>query len=220
MIKQKLVILSLGATVSLFGLSDAAEASTFGYSLSINDPIFNPASGVNNVPDFRLENISTLSEGIQIADFNLTIGDLSFNYDFVASQSVFSDSGDVLSFSPTAPDLINDGVGADEIDYDFTGFDPGDIFQFEADVDPDTASIVQDYRQILFPDAVLTVGFSNGETLAQTLNPADTGLDSYVFTQTAHLQRTTPEPATILGLGSLVCLGLGDAVRRRKRSVQ
>lgn len=83
------------------------------------------------------------------------------------------------------PDTLNNAIGTDEIDYDFLGFDPRDIFQFEADVDEDGTSFVEDYRDVLFPDAVLTVGFSNGETLSQVLNPADTNLTSYEFTQTA-----------------------------------
>ena len=145
------------------------------------------------------------------------VGSDEIDYDFVASQSA-SDPGSDLVPTLITPDLLNNAVGSDEIDYDFVGFDPGDIFQFEADVDRDVSSLAEDYRVALFPDAVLTVGFSNGQTLSQVLNPDDTGLDGYTFAQAVPMQ-TTPEPASLLGLSSLVCLGLGGAARR-KRSAQ
>lgn len=161
--------------------------------------------------DFRLENISEWP-GVQITSFNLTIGDTSFMYDFIRSESAFNDPGNDLVPFLNSPDFVNDQIGSDEIDYDFLGFDPGDIFQFEADIDRDDGSFPADYREVLFPNAVLTVGFSNGEMLSQILNPLDTTLDGYQFSQTA--EKDVPEPSTILG--ALVCLGLGGAIRRKK----
>lgn len=211
---KKLGFAAAAISASIIGCGFATEAQAWvGYSLSINDPVFNSANGVNNVPDFTLENIS-MSAGVQITDFTLTIGAATHFYDFVRSESAFNDPSGDLVFTLNSPDLLNDIIGSPAIDYDFTGFDSGDIFQFEADVDPLGQSIVQDYREILFPDAVLTVGFSNGETLSEILNPSNTNLDSYNFTQTSD-SKSVPEPSSI---GALALLGLGAVVARRRRA--
>jgi len=159
-----------------------------------------------------LENIST-SAGVQITDFNLTIGAATHFYDFVRSEIAFNDPSGDLVFTLNSPDLVNDRSGDPAIDYDFTGFDPGDILGFEVDVDPLVDQATADYREVLFPSAVLTVGFSNGETLSQILNPSDTNLAGYNFTQTSQ-SKSVPEPSSI---GALALLGLGAVVARRRR---
>lgn len=213
MIKQKLTIFCIGFAASLFGISNSAKAVSIGYSLSINNPVFSTSNGINNVPDFRLENISGLSEGVQITALTLTIGNTNYNYDFVRASSDLSDPGSDLEFTINTPDLENNTIGTDAIDYNFKGFDPGDIFQFEADVDKDgiPGTIENDYRNALFPNALLTVGFSNDTTLSQTLNPVDPSLNSYRFTQKVSL----PETATILS--SFLVLGLGAVMLRKRR---
>ncbi len=124
-------------------------------------------------------------------------------------------------FALTNPDYANDQVGSNAIDYIFGGFDPGDAFQFEADVDPDVGNVVQDYRTILFPNALLTVSFSDGNSLSQNLAPADTGLAGYRFSQRLDTslipdpQSDLPEPGT-LALFGLGLAGLGLAARRRR----
>lgn len=210
---KKLGFAAAAISASVLGCGFATEAQALvGYSLSINDPVFNSVSGINNVPDFTLENISM--SAVQITDFNLTIGAAATHfYDFVRLQSVFNDPSGDLVFTLNSPELINDSIGDPAIDYDFTGFDPGDIFQFEVDVDPLVGDITVDYREILFPSAVLTVGFSNGETLSQILNPSDTNLAGYNFTQTSQ-SKSVPEPSSI---GALALLGLGAVVARCRR---
>jgi|GEM_PF-6820177 len=169
------------------GESCSIEGTDFlGYALRINEPPVNSDNGTNNVPDFTLENISSESGGMEIKKFTLTIGDTNYNYDFVRSQTAIEDSGSTLEFTPNSPDLVNDDDKMIEtVDYDFSGFDPGDIFRFEADVDPDVGPSppTLDYRKILFPNAVVTVEFSNGATLSQTLAPVDTGKATYQFVQ-------------------------------------
>lgn len=190
--------------------SGNAQAGLLGYELTINDPIFDSANGDQNVPDFQLTNISDAGTGFQITDFTLTIGDTAFNFDFVRSQSVFVDTLGALSSTLNSPDLINDNSGPDLIDYDFAGFDAGDIFRFEADVDPDSGAVVQDYRQILFPTSMLSVTFSNGATLSEILNPSSATQAGYTFSQVQ-----VSEPATFALLGSFLIGGI--ALRRKTR---
>ena len=209
--KVRFAAAAISASVIAFGFATDAQAASIGYSLGINDPVFNSAFGNENVPDFTLENISTLSSA-QITDFTLTIGDTSFNYELVKSQSAFNDPGADLLFDLKSPDESIRGISSDVIEYNFTGFDPGDIFQFEADVDPDVGVSGQDYRQMLFPTAVLTVGFSNGETLSEILNPGDPNQSSYKFTQTGAVP--VPEPSSV---GALALLGLGAVATRLRR---
>ena len=216
--RAKLFAATIAAGVGAFGWGQSAAAAVIGYTLDINNPVFNTANRVNNVPDFRLTNTSDTAS---ITAFSLTIGDNNFHYDFVRSQSAFNDTGATLSFTLNDPDFINDHVGDGLIDYIFSGFDPGDAFQFEADVDPHVGNVVQDYRNILFPNAVVTVSFSDGNSLSQSLAPADIGLAGYRFGQTfaasqaPQPQANLPEPCT-LALFGLGLAGLGLAARRKR----
>ena len=216
--RVKLFAAAIAAGMGAVGWGQSADASVIGYTLDINNPVFNTANLVNNVPDFRLTNTSDTAS---IAAFNLTIGDNDFHFDFVRSQSIFNDSGAVLSFTLNNPDYVNDHVGDGIIDYIFAGFDPGDAFQFEADVDPHVGNVVQDYREILFPNALLTVSFSDGNSLSQNLAPADVGLAGYRFSQRLDTslvprpQSDLPEPGS-LALFGLGLTGLGLAARRKR----
>ena len=216
--KAKLFAATIAAGVGAVGWGQSADAAVIGYTLDINNPVFNTANRVNNVPDFRLTNTSDTAS---ITAFSLTIGDNNFHYDFVRSQSAFTDTGATLNFTLNNPDFTNDHVGDGLIDYVFSGFDPGDAFQFEADVDPHVGDIVQGYRNILFPNALVTVSFSDGNSLSQNLAPADTGLAGYRFgqtfdaTQPPRPQSDLPEPGT-LALFGFGLAGLGLAARRKR----
>ncbi len=208
----------LGGFIAIGLMASApAMAATYGYELSINDPVFNSTSGDLNVPDFQLENISDLGSGIDILDFNLTIGDLSFNYDFVRDTNIVTDTGPTLTPTLNTVGTANNGVGDDVLEYSFTGFNPADVYQFEVDVDPDVGTPSQDFRVALFPTAQVSVTFSNGETLSQILNPADTSPSAYTFEQSV-----TPAPVPLpagmpLYLGALFFAG-ALSTRKRKKS--
>jgi len=188
------------------------SAGVIGYEFSINDPIFSTQNGANNVPDFQIENTSQ-APGVLISQLSLTIGDTAYNFDFNRRESAFVDAGGDLGFALTSPMFgNNDGRVSDELTYSFTGFDPGDAFRFESDIDHDDGTMVQDFRRILFPGSVLSVGFSDGTMLSQLLNPDDTTLSGYRFAQSTSVS----EPATIalFGVFSLISAAL---YRRRRR---
>lgn len=208
-VKSLKTILAAGTLVAAYSVAGAAQAGLLSYELNINSPVFNSANGDNNVPDLTLENTSDVMTGAQISDFSLTIGNTAFNFDFVRGENAFTDTADTLTFTRISGDLNNDNSGVDLLDYDFAGFDIGDVFQFEVDIDPDSGAAVQDYREVLFPEALLTVTFSTGDILSQTLNPANTDLNGYTFTQALEV----PEPATIALFGAFALAGAG--MRRR-----
>ncbi|MEO1530687.1 MAG: hypothetical protein AAFU72_00785 [Pseudomonadota bacterium] len=201
------------ATAAMALSAAPASAVTASYELSINDPIFNSANGNENVPDFQLTNTSDLGSGLTITDFSLTIGDTDFIYDFVRNEGTLVDTVTTLVATLGNPDFNNDEIGTGILTYSFGGFDPNDVFQFEVDVDPVVlGDVVQDFRQILFPTAVLTVTFNDNITLSQILAPVDITQVGFTFSQSVVI----PLPgglALLLGAGAVSAL-----VLRRRRS--
>lgn len=197
------------APISL-ALASPGFAATLGYELTINDPIFNPVNGNFNVPDFQLTNTSAAN--LDITNFQLSIGDTAFNFDFVRNPSAFVDPGGDLTPTLNTVGTSNNGVGDDLLDYSFTGFNPGDVFRFEVDVDPDAGGPVQDFRDVFFPTATAFLTFSDGSTLSNVLNPADPNASTYSFGETA------PAPVPLPGgLGLLLAaLGIGAVALRRR----
>lgn len=194
------------------GAVTPASAMTVSYLLTINDPIFNPVNNNFNVPDFQLTNTS--DPGVSITDFQLSIGDTTFNYDFVRNESVVSDPNNDLVFTLNTVGRVNDGSGDDILSYSFLGFDAGDSFRFEVDIDADGAGVIEDVRDVVFPAGSAFVTFSNGNTRGNTFDAADPNGTSFQFTQ--NLPTTlapVPVPATLpLLLGALVVGGF--AMRR------
>ncbi|MEM8981107.1 MAG: hypothetical protein AAGD04_16645 [Pseudomonadota bacterium] len=188
-----------------------AAASTLGFKLSINDPVFNSTSGNFNVPDFQLENTS--DSGQQITNFSLSIGDTSYNFDFVRIQTVFNDPGADLNYTLETVGLTNNGIGDDELRYSFTGFDAGDIFRFEVDVDPDSGAPSQDFRDILFPTAELRVTYDTGHILSQTLTTPNPNATNYQLGQT--LAVPLPGGLALLGGAGGLSLVLSRSSRRK-----
>lgn len=139
---------------------------------------YNSTAGGFNVPQIALTNAS--DAGVLLTGFSLTVGDTTFNFDFVRDE--VASTGVVPQL--VSPDRVNEGgVRSNVLAYTFTGFQVGSTFNFEADLDPDGGSPTTDFRQILFnssPSAVATFTFSQGAPLSVTLAGA-TGLSSYTF---------------------------------------
>ncbi|MEL6572930.1 MAG: hypothetical protein AAFQ64_14800 [Pseudomonadota bacterium] len=209
--KQSFAAACLALVVS--GVGAPASAMTVSYLLTINDPIFNPRNGNFNVPDFQLTNTS--DPGVSITDFQLSIGDTTFNYDFVRNESVVSDPNNDFVFTLNTVGRVNNGSGDDILSYSFLGFDPGDSFRFEVDIDADGAGVVEDVRDVVFPAGSAFVTFSNGNTRGNTFNSVDPSGTSFQFVQ--NLPTTlapVPVPATFPLLLGALAFG-GFAMRRR-----
>jgi len=205
-------IAAIGTTVP------QSQAATVGFSLTISaDP--NVAPGGANLPRFFLSNTS---DNALLSSINMTIGDTAFNFDAVIGL-IFPSIGS--SFSVINPDQVNDGIKTDELQINYTGFQPNDVSNFFVDFDDDEQleSNVVDFRTILFnngssvDNSLLTVSFSDLTQLALSLPDGSATDLEYVFSASTDIS-TVPLPAALpLFLGALAGLGgLGFMKRRRK----
>lgn len=209
-------MLCAATVAAALALASAAHAQTTGYSLQLSGNNFNE-------PVLRLTNTS---DAAQLTAFSLTIGDTAFNFDSVSNENVTPVGS--LTFSLVTPDRDGSGgVRSNSVEYTFAGFDPGELFLFETDVDPDSINQTVDYRTVLFDlggsssadNSLVSVLFSNGVTLSGNLpdftpNTANT----YLFAQSQQAPppgAAIPEPGTfaLAGSGLLPLLGM---IRRRK----
>jgi hypothetical protein len=145
----------------------------------------------------------------------MTIGLESKHFDVAAAAALHG----MGSFTLVSPDTVNFGLRSDVVAYTFTGFDPGDVFQFLVDPDDDiTLNSDENYTMILFnnglsANSLITVTFSDGISLAGML-PDFEGNEPFIFRQSQLLG--TPEPSTfaLLAVGSICLLGCGWRARQ------
>ena len=143
----------------------------FGYRLAISpNPSAVPA---NNVPVFTLVNTSGNPFG-QIVSFSITIGDTSYHFDHLgvlpSDQPVFTtDQGGNGAYAMSTPDHADGGILSDAILFEgFSGFDPGDEFFFQSDIDIDGAGVPgsqEDFTTVMWnngaaPNAAIVVAFA------------------------------------------------------------
>ena len=204
---MRLIRMFFSAMVLTFLATASAQAVSVGYTLNL--------SGNVNVPTVKLTNDSSSD---LITAFSMTIGRLDKNFD--AAYLEVPPPG-VFSANLVTPDA-NSGGGARSniVTYDpFVGFDPGETFQFGADVDKDHSDSVENYKTVLFnngvhPNSVITVTFSGGTILSQTL--PDEGIkSSYTFSQSQ--SQVIPEPSTFILLG-FGLLGMAGYARKRMKT--
>jgi hypothetical protein len=211
--KTSMVVMLLSVMFLLFGMTGVANAFVilgpdmtaehpaspytfthtaggYGYELEISANSQFPEWDVD-LPEFTLTNTS-INGWADIASFKFTIGDTEYNFDHLGGNGPVpigyftTDLGDAGSFSNSIPDNVNNDIRSDYILYSgFTGFNPGDVFTFMADVDLDGElhpGSSEDFQ---------TIFWNNGEVLNSEI--------TVTF---------VPEPATLslLGLGSLVLL--------------
>lgn len=191
-----------------------AEAQVLAYTLGI--------SGNTNVPVFTLSNDSTVG-GVGLTGITLTIGNTAQNFDAAYLENVGTTG---IGFTRLSPDNNDSGaIRADFLQYTFTGFDPGESFIFSGDIDDDNVDSTEDYRVVLFnngdavPNSVLTVNFSNGASLSQSLSDQPPGLQAYSFSQSTGIIVAAPEPGTLALLGAGLLPIMGAVLRRRHKSL-
>ena len=170
----------------------------------------------SDIPDFDVTNIS----GQAMTDFEVTIGDTTFNYDGASIRT--PPPGNPLGATlqpPSDPNLNNGPVGAsDTVHWAFTNFQSGDTFKFRTEVDPDGLNQSgDDYTTVLFnngaaPNAKITATFADGSTAVLTFPdvPGASWTDGFTLT-------CTPEPTSFAAYGAI---GLGLMYYRRRRNAR
>lgn len=195
---MKKLISGLIIFIALFFAASASSAP-IGFELLI--------SGDYNTPEFQLTNTGALG----IEEFEMTIGNTAYNFDFV--QNVVPGG---ISYTLVAPDTGNNGARTDYQKFTFTDFNPGEIFQWETNLDPDNSNVVVDYRGFFFnngdaPNSMVSVLFSGGTMLQDTFPDANR-YSSYTMSVTGESSQV-PVPAAFWLLSS----GLAGIVGLRRR---
>ncbi len=182
--------LSIGALLACFAAQARAEAISYSLMFSESlDVLMDPTNEtlIENVskqtqhslmmqrttPYFELRNTS---EQALITQFTLSIGDLTKNFDW--ANAVETSAG--VSFTVESVDGVMGGTKSDLLTISFSGFAPGDFvrFRFGVSADDPNASMIQDYRTILFDlngddptdNALVTVDFASGDDTAQLVD--------------------------------------------------
>lgn len=196
----------LAAGLALSGVA-AQAAGVVGYQFDIfgND---------TNVPNMTLLNTSATET---ITSLSMTIGATNFNFDAV--YFLAPSPGGTISVTQ-GDGNASGGTRVDQFIVGFTSLDPTETAGWRVDVDIDNRNTVENFRTVFFhngasPNSVVSVTFSDGTILSQTL--ADQGLasdDRFTFSQSLN-PAAVPLPAGLpLAATGLAALGL---IRRRRR---
>jgi len=181
------------------------DAAIVGYSWEISH-------GNINIPLVELTNIS---DEARITEFWMSIGRTDRNYDGVTSGS---ESGDLVWVLQRPDYNRSGGDRSNWVGYQFSGFDPGETFQFTVDIDLDHSDTDEDYRIVLFNNggwlnSELQTTFSETSVLSGSL--PDYSSPPYIFSQTA---LAIPEPSTVALLITAAFGLFAYGWRRRKKS--
>jgi hypothetical protein len=162
--------------------------------------------------------LNTSDAGLSITDLTIDLGDNAQFDTSVLSLTSMSD----LSFAPSLETAVIEGASIAM--FSFSGFDPGETFSFDVAYQNGTGATAAG------PDlnnALLTVTFSNGQTLSTTFSggptvPPTSNRQAFMFNASATadvLVSEVPEPASAV----LFLLGLATAgatcVRGRRQAV-
>lgn len=169
-----------------------------------------------NQDSFSIQNSSDV--GLSITDLTIDLGDNAQFDTSVLSLTSMSD----LSFAPSLETAVTDG--ASSAMFSFSGFDPGETFSFDVAFQNGAGATAAG------PDlnnALLTVTFSNGQTLSATFDggptmPPSSNRQAFLFNASATVDVSVsevPEPASAV----LYLLGMATAgatcIRGRRTAV-
>jgi hypothetical protein len=212
-----MIVLKLAFVLGLMSQSSPVKAGVIAYDLTLG------RTGTANfgAPRFVLTNNAMSS--FDITSFNVTVGDTAFNWD---SAFNIIDSG--TGFTLISPDTDSTGgLRDDNLSFLFTDFQPGEVFEFSGDLDPDSFNFVEDLRTVMFnngvgtPNSVVTVGFSNSLSLSFTFPDIVFG-ETYSFSQSqitvsqSQIASPVPEPGSlVISLVSVIAVVTSHRRRRR-----
>lgn len=209
--RKMIAAVAMGA--ALAASASAANATVTGFQLDMGGSL---NSGKLDQPTFKLSNLSDIAS---LTSFSITFGPSIYNIDRLTNPSYGGDVPPQIDYTIVTPDGVDGALRDDGILVNFGNFAAGDYLTFALEFDEDNKSSTVDVRKILWnngalANAVLTVGFSDGTKLTQTM--PDTPADQRSWTFSGQSVSAVPEPATwammILGLG-----GMGVALRNRRR---
>jgi hypothetical protein len=180
--------LALAALLASFAAQARAEAISYSLSFCENlDVLKDPTNATLAANASKLTQhtlmmqrtnpyleLRNTSEQAMLTQFTLSIGDLTKNFDWAKAV----ETSDGVSFTVESVDGVMGGTKSDLLTISFSGFEPGDFvrFRFGVSADDPNASMIQDYRTILFDlngdddltgNSLVTVDFESGGETAQ-----------------------------------------------------
>ncbi len=205
--RLRLIPVALGLALLICG--PVAEATPMLSFVIDGDTFFDPFSMTN-----------TSDGGETVTGFRLDIAPAGLIYDTVnggpgiPNGVAFAPAGgtDVTTGLLLTPVVVPDG--ATLLSLSFGGFDPGETFRWNIDVDPAGGGDPSIYGNEMI-GALAYVDFSDGQTLEGILAAVPGNPNASQFTVTGIVPTDpVPEPGTLLLLGSGL---VGFAARRRRR---
>ncbi|MEN0020109.1 MAG: hypothetical protein AAF747_04400 [Planctomycetota bacterium] len=157
-----------------------------------------------NTPAFDIEVFP--GNTLRITSFRFELGSSSFNFDEVYEEfeSFIGGNGNETA-TLIEGDREQNEARTTAFEYEFDGFDLDERFTTEADVDRTSGDSIEDAREIFFnngsaPNAIATVGFSNGRSASLVLPDGLFGQSRYFYIVAV----PGPSSATLVAIGGLV----------------
>jgi len=174
---------------------------------------------------YSITNSSTSAEKVTRFQLNLaTIGSGSFCFDTATNTNCNGSNNAGVVFAAVGGSGVTTGLvgspvvadGSQLLDISFTGFDSGETFSWDIDVDQVGSGIDQTVTGDELIGATAIIDFSDGQRLTGVLAAVAGNDDASQFTVTGvTVTPSLPEPGTLLLVG-LAIAGLATSQRRRR----
>ena len=186
-------------------LSFVIDGDTFAQPFAIT----NASDAGEKVLRFQLDLLTVTGEALVYDTVTGAPPNTSIGHDFAPVGGTDVTTGLVpLPGSPKVAD------GSTLLDIHFTGFDPGETFQWDIDIDAADGSPTTVTGDMMVGAQAL-IDFDDGQRLTGVLTPLHSNPDASVFevTGTEPTPDVIPEPTTV----ALSLMGLGALTARRRR---